>query len=151
MLHQVNCAPYIISLPSKLHPMHPHPHPHPHPLYIPVWLSDHMHNNVLDEITYPFPNFNRSYFIQHLILDVITYPWWSYNPCGLPLQVSKFISHSIGPQARTREEVTSCRRRQRYHWFSYFAHGLFATKSLTKQRVTYCQLNPWGQRWMKSK
>ena len=47
------------------------------------WISNHMPNNMWDEITYPFPNFNGaavdvwewiSDFIPHLIIDVITYP-----------------------------------------------------------------------------
>ena len=43
---------------------------------IPVWISNYIHQNVWDPITYPFPNFNGatvevweliSKFIQHLL------------------------------------------------------------------------------------
>ena len=53
----------------------------------PAWISNHMSNEVWDEITYPFPNFNgctvevwewKSNFIPHFIMDVITYPCWDY-------------------------------------------------------------------------
>ena len=44
-----------------------------------------MPNEVLDEITYPFPNFNGqnievweriNNFIPHVVMDVITFPCW---------------------------------------------------------------------------
>ena len=47
------------------------------------WISNHMHTQVWDEITYPFPNFNGctvevwewiSNFIPHFIMRLITYP-----------------------------------------------------------------------------
>ena len=50
---------------------------------IPIWVSNHMHSKVWDEITYPFPNLNSctievweriSNFTPHNIMDVITYP-----------------------------------------------------------------------------
>ena len=46
--------------------------------------SNYMPSKVLDEITYPFPNFNGatvevwesiSNFTPHFIMDVIIYPW----------------------------------------------------------------------------
>ena len=55
---------------------------------IPAWISNHMPNNVWDEIIYPFPNFNgatievwewTSNFISHFIMGVITYPCWDYS------------------------------------------------------------------------
>ena len=51
----------------------------------PSIISNHMPNNVWDEITYPLPNFNGatvevwkwiSNFIPRFIVDVITYPCW---------------------------------------------------------------------------
>ena len=48
-------------------------------------ISNHIHYNEWDEITYPFPNFNSaavevwdriSNFIPHFSGHVITYPWW---------------------------------------------------------------------------
>ena len=50
---------------------------------IPGWISDHMPSKVLDEMIYPFPNFNGttvevyewiSNFIRHFMMDVTTYP-----------------------------------------------------------------------------
>ena len=41
-----------------------------HPLYscglilVPEWISDHIHSKVLDEITYPFQNFNVGEMFQ---------------------------------------------------------------------------------------
>ena len=64
---------------------------HQGPLYwhgltlIPAWISNYIHYEVQDEITYPFPNFNGavvevwewiSNFIPHLTGLVITYPCW---------------------------------------------------------------------------
>ena len=52
---------------------------------IQVWISNHTHNKVWDEITYPFSNLNgaasgvwewMSNFIPHFIMDVFTYPYW---------------------------------------------------------------------------
>ena len=46
-----------------------------------TWISNHMHSKLLDEITYPFPNFNVkvwewiSNFIPYY-MAVITYPCW---------------------------------------------------------------------------
>ena len=37
-------------------------------------ISNHIHYNVRDEITYPFPN-----FIQHFTRHVIIHPCWDYN------------------------------------------------------------------------
>ena len=59
---------------------------HPEPLLI-IWINFNpsMSNEVRDEITYPFPNFNDCTvevwqwirnFIPQSILGVITYPWW---------------------------------------------------------------------------
>ena len=51
----------------------------------PAWISNSMHCNMLDEITYPFPNFNGSTvevwewisnFILHFTGHVINYPCW---------------------------------------------------------------------------
>ena len=50
---------------------------------IPAWISNHMPDNVWNEIAYPFPIFNGATgevwewicnFIPHFIIDVITYP-----------------------------------------------------------------------------
>ena len=52
-------------------------------LLFPTWISNHMPSKVWNEITYPFPNFNRetvgvwewiSNFIPHFTMDIITYP-----------------------------------------------------------------------------
>ena len=52
---------------------------------IPAWISNHIHYNVWDEVTYPFTNFNREVievwgwicnFIPHFAGHVITYPCW---------------------------------------------------------------------------
>ena len=52
---------------------------------IPAWISGYTHYKVCNEITYPFPDFNRctvevwewiSNFIPHFTLHVITYPCW---------------------------------------------------------------------------
>ena len=51
----------------------------------PAWISNHTSSKVLDEITYPFLNFNGatvevkewiSNFFPHIIMDALTYPWW---------------------------------------------------------------------------
>ena len=51
---------------------------------IPAWISNYIHNNVRDEITNPFPNFNdaaaveiwesMSNFMPHFTEHVLTYP-----------------------------------------------------------------------------
>ena len=41
-----------------------------------AWIHNYIHYEVLDEITYPFLNFNG--FIPHFIMDVITYSCWDY-------------------------------------------------------------------------
>ena len=50
--------------------------------FIPAWMNYYIHQNVWDEITYPFPNFNGftvevwqwiSNFIPRFMMDVITY------------------------------------------------------------------------------
>ena len=50
-----------------------------------VWISDHIRYEVLDVITFPFPNFNGvaveiwkwiSKFISHFTGHEITYPFW---------------------------------------------------------------------------
>ena len=50
---------------------------------IQTWISNHIDYDVLDEITYPFPNFNggtvevcewTSNFMPHFTVHVITYP-----------------------------------------------------------------------------
>ena len=50
-----------------------------------VWISNYIHYNVWDEITYPFPNLNgsavevwewMSNFILHLTGHVVTYKCW---------------------------------------------------------------------------
>ena len=55
---------------------------------IQAWISNNIHYEVWDEITYPFLNFNSAAidiwermnnFIPHFIMDVITYPWWDAN------------------------------------------------------------------------
>ena len=52
---------------------------------IPAWISNHMPSRVVDQVTYPFPNFNGvtvevwewiSNFIPHLMMDVIIHPCW---------------------------------------------------------------------------
>ena len=52
---------------------------------IPPWISNYMPRKVLNEITYPFLNFNGctvevykwiSNFIPHIMFGVITYPCW---------------------------------------------------------------------------
>ena len=48
-------------------------------------MNNHIHSKVLDEIAYPFPNFNGvtgdvcewiSNIIPHFLMDVITNPRW---------------------------------------------------------------------------
>ena len=57
---------------------------------IPAWISNHMHNKVWDEITYPFPNFNGgtievwvwiSNFIPHFINVLLIHAGIKVNPC----------------------------------------------------------------------
>ena len=57
----------------------------------PAWISNNIHYNVWNEITYPFPNFKcatvevwkwMSKFITHFTVHVITYPCCDQvNPC----------------------------------------------------------------------
>ena len=60
---------------------------HPGPLLLTwinfnsTWISNHILSKLWDEITYPFPNFNRvsewiSYSTTYFIMDVNTYPCW---------------------------------------------------------------------------
>ena len=58
-----------------------------HLILNPACISNYMLKKVLDEITYPFPNFNGctvevweriNNFIPHIMMDVITYPCWYY-------------------------------------------------------------------------
>ena len=53
-----------------------------------AWITNYIHYNVWDEITYPFPNFNGttievwkwiSNFIPHFPGEVITYPCWDQS------------------------------------------------------------------------
>ena len=39
-------------------------------------INNYIHYKVLDEITYPFPNYNGAVkgFIPHFVVDVVTYP-----------------------------------------------------------------------------
>ena len=55
---------------------------------LPAWISSHMPRRVCDEISYPFPSFNRATFevwglifnfIPHFLMDVITYPTYPYT------------------------------------------------------------------------
>ena len=51
--------------------------------WVPAWMSNYTHYKLLDEITYPLPNFNgatvegwewMSNFIPYFMIDSITYP-----------------------------------------------------------------------------
>ena len=53
-----------------------------------TWLSNYIHYNMWNKITYPFPNFNStvievwkliSNFIPHFTGHVVTYPCWDYS------------------------------------------------------------------------
>ena len=55
---------------------------------IPAWISNYIHYQVWDEITYPFPNFNsttvevwewKRNFIPHFTGHVMTYPCWDLS------------------------------------------------------------------------
>ena len=55
---------------------------------VPVWISNYIHYDVWDRITYPLSNFNGaavevwgciSNFIPHFIIHVITYPCWDQS------------------------------------------------------------------------
>ena len=57
---------------------------------IPAWKSNYMPSKVLDEVTYPFPNFNgytievwewTSNFIPHIIMVVLTPDGIKVKPC----------------------------------------------------------------------
>ena len=52
---------------------------------IPMWISNYIHYELWDKITYPFPNFNCaavevwewiSNFMPYFTGHVITYPYW---------------------------------------------------------------------------
>ena len=54
-------------------------------ILIPAWISNHAHNKVRDELTYPFLNFDGciveawewiSNFTPYFMMDMITYPCW---------------------------------------------------------------------------
>ena len=61
-----------------VHPIHRDPFYQPGLTLIPAWMSDHMHNEVWNQITSPFPTTEfgewLDNFVPHFKMDAVTYP-----------------------------------------------------------------------------
>ena len=65
-----------------------------------TWISNHMSNEMWDDITYPFPNFNCwsfgiSNFTPHCIMDVIAHPGWSIGFIMIDASILPWWHHGM--------------------------------------------------------
>ena len=91
--------------------------------FIPICISNYIHHEVWDKITYPFPNISaaaleawewRGKFIPHFTEHVITYPWLLIQKWPQSIRQTYNINRW---QTREWPNLTQTRSKTKLFWF----------------------------------